>query len=215
MGIVYNGVNFHGDGPDVEYDQMKLGAQLIKGIPGLTCEIGVRRGLGSVTIMSACQNNNDQRIHIGVDPWGDIEYHDVTGELRLDYTNAMKRETLRDLYNWCSITQQEFLLFNMKDIEFFERFSTGVPIHDFHSSLINEYAYVYCDGPHDVESVQTEASFFEARMPVGAVIQFDNTDHYDHSHVHQWLLDHGFTCITEGFGGGGEFDKQSYQRENR
>ena len=24
MGIVYNGVNFHGDGPDVEYDQMKL-----------------------------------------------------------------------------------------------------------------------------------------------------------------------------------------------
>jgi len=213
MPMNVDGIDFHGDAPDEAYFVMEDGAKLIKGVPGLTCEIGVRRGLGSATIMSSCQHNDDKRVHVGIDPWGNIEYHDHGGYRRIDYTNEMKRETLRDLYNWCSITNQEFLLFIMRDVEFFERFATGIPVHDYTSSVVNEYAYVYFDGPHNNESVQVEIEFFEARAPVGAVFQFDNTDQYDHTLIDKWLVDHGFEFIP--LGEGGLCYKQSYQRKSK
>lgn len=205
-------IDFYGDAPNEAYNVMEGGAKLIKGVPGLTCEIGVRRGLGSVVIMKACQDNNDKRVHVGIDPWGHLPYNADGG--RSNYTNKMKRETLRDLYAWCCITEQEFLMFIMKDTEFFERFAAGVPVHEWESSLVNEYAYVYIDGPHHTAAVTTEVEFFEPRSPVGAVWQFDNTNTYDHGPIHQWVLDRGFRSVTDKVGTGGPCCKQSYQREN-
>jgi len=213
---MFDGVEFEGDAYAQNYEVMRKGAQLIKGVPGLTCEIGVRRGLGSATIMKACQDNNDKRIHIGIDPWGHIFYHgDARGPgNRADYTNSMKQIALKDLYTWCHKTEQELLIFVMTDEDFFQRFANGVPIYEEERKLVNQYAYVYFDGPHNVNSLQIEIGFFESRSPIGAVWQFDNTDQYNHTIIHGWLLDHGFKSITDQVGNGGPCHKESYQRES-
>lgn len=212
--IEIDGINFHGDGVVESYETIGRAAQLIKGISGLTCEIGVRRGLGSVTIMKACQDNNDKRIHIGIDPWGDIAYTDIGGTRRIDYTNSMKRETLKDLYRWCHQTDQEFFMFTMKDTEFFERFATGIPVHNQHSKLVNEYAYIFIDGPHQLDAVQLTIEFFEPRTPIGGVWQLDNTNHYNHAAAHAWIIAHGFEEISEAVGTDTGNHKKTYQRVN-
>lgn len=204
-----------GDATDEQYEVLRKGVQLTKGVPGLTCEIGVRGGKGSVTIMKAGQDNDNRKVHIGIDPWGNIEYHDGQGIRRIDYTNAMKRSALRELYKWAALTEQDLIILIMKDTEFFELYSNGVPIHNQLSTRVNEYAYVYTDGPHHNEAVQTTVEFFEPRTPIGGVWQFDNTNQYDHNTIHQWILAHGFESITAEVGDGGVSRKQSYQRRSQ
>lgn len=214
MSMMKSGIEFHGDAPDEVYEVLKRGVQLVKGVSGLTCEIGVREGLGSISIMEACQANDDKRIHIGIDPWGNIEY-DVNGvDRRIDYTNNMKRLALKNLYDWCFINEQEFIAFAMRDLEFFELFANGVPVHEQESSLVNEYAYVFVDGPHNETTVQVTIDFFESRSPIGAVWQFDNTNLYPHGSSHERILSHGFIDITEEMGASGASCKKSYQRKS-
>ena len=208
--MIIDGIKFQGDGAG-GYDILAAGARLIKGVPGLTCEIGVYGGESSVTVMKACQENGDKRIHVGIDPWGNIEYRDRHGIVRHDYTNEMKQRAFRDVYTWCYATNQECSFFAMTDIEFFERFESGVPIHNYSSSLVNQYAYVYIDGPHHFEAIATAIEFFEPRTPVGGVWQVDNTDHYDHTTIHAWVLEKGFADISGQLGTVG--GKMSYQRK--
>lgn len=50
--------NFEGDAPGIEgYDLLKTYAKTIKGVEGITCEIGLRRSLGSVSIMQGLIEN--------------------------------------------------------------------------------------------------------------------------------------------------------------
>ena len=63
-------LNIEGDTYQEAYDLLKKYAKTIKGVDGLTCEIGVRRGLGSKSIMEGCIENNDKRTHICIDPYG-------------------------------------------------------------------------------------------------------------------------------------------------
>jgi hypothetical protein len=210
--LAVNGVVFSGDNYEGTYNMIRNGVRLIKGVPGLTCEIGIRRGLSSVSIMNGCQLNDDRRIHVGIDPWGNIPYTADGG--RSDYTNAMKRETLKDLYHWCYLTEQEFLMFIMTDQDFFQRFADGIPVYRDNREMINQYAYVYFDGPKEIpEAAFAEVKFFEARAPIGAVWQFDDTDFYDHDSVDRWILGHGFEDIEELVGNDGDRNcKRSYRR---
>ena len=215
MSATIDGIEFHGDATAGAYEVLRSGARLIKGVPGLTCEIGVRTGLGSVLIMEACQNNDDKRIHVGVDPWGNVEYVHGDSARRADYTNSMKREALKNVYNWCHMTKQECLLFIMKDTEFFDLFANGIPIHEQESRLVNEYAYIFVDGPHNVAAVQTTTEFFEPRSPIGAIWQFDNTNVYAHAENHEWIVNHGFVEITADIGNIDLTCRLTYQRTSK
>ena len=74
--------------------------KLVSELPGLTCEIGVRAGGSSYKIMREKLRCNDKSVHIGIDPFGNLLWtrEDGIEKIRLDYTNKMKREMLRDLY---------------------------------------------------------------------------------------------------------------------
>ena len=208
-----DGMQFDGDALPDAYDVLVDGVKRIKGVPGLTCEIGVRAGLGSALIMNTCQANDDKRIHVGIDPWGNIDI--VLGEriVTADYTNGMKREALKKLYEWCYNHGQELYMFAMTDTEFFELFAEGIPVHDNGVSLkMNEYAYVFIDGPHNNAAVQAAIEFFEPKSPVGAVWQFDNCDAYGHDVAHKWVLEHGFKEFTDEIGIGGLCFRRSYAR---
>ena len=69
----------------------------------LTCEIGLRRGLGSKIIMDAVKKKQVPHYrHLAVDPYGNLNYqhYDDRPPYTADYTDNMKVETLFDLVKY-------------------------------------------------------------------------------------------------------------------
>ena len=100
-----------------------------------TCEIGVRKGLGSKTIMDNCKN---YYMHVGVDCYGNLPYQhydvDKRGRVTYDYTDEMRDELIKDMTPY----KAKFHLANMKDTQFMMN-------ADF---MYSKYAFVHLDGPH-------------------------------------------------------------------
>ena len=94
-----------------EYHILSNAVAMLKDVDGLTCEIGVREGGGTKLIIETLLQTNQSKIHIAIDPFGNIEYdHFETKKERLDYTNAMKHRMLANLYTLCNNTGAECLL---------------------------------------------------------------------------------------------------------
>lgn len=179
------------DGRD--YHILYDACQSIKGVPGLTCELGIRRGGSSAMIIQACIDNEDKRIHVGIDPYGNIEFPNVNANkpIRSDWTNDMKQKSLPLIYKFCEKNEAEFLFFNLECEEFFKRYPDGIPIYNEYKKIVNEYALVFFDSPpsKDGQTKLKEAEFFQSRMPVGGMFVFDDVEIYNHSVVHKALVD--------------------------
>lgn len=186
-----------GDGYPENYQMMRVAVRHLKGVPGLTIEIGVRQGGGSTNIMEACIENGDQRIHIAVDPYGGLPYPIPNGGVAdFVYPNQMKQQCMADLYLWCKDRSQELIFFTMEDTEFFNRFLDGIPYYDSgYKALLNQYALVMLDGVHTQEAVQSQVDFFIPRIPSGGIIICDNLDWYDHEPVAKVLEQNGFLVL--------------------
>lgn len=175
-----------------EYDILIEAVIATRGVPGISCEIGVRGGGSSSIIMLCYHINSDDRYHIGIDPYGNIDYvENDTSTAKYDYTNDMKIQALADIHQWCMKHRVQFQLFNMEDVEFFKRFSDGVPVYNETKSIINRYCLVFFDGPHSVRSVKKEVEFFRHRTPKGGAWVFDNIDVYDHQQIHNLITGWG------------------------
>jgi hypothetical protein len=219
------------EGDSRDYEILKKAASDIKEVPGLTCEIGVRMGMGSAIIMQETQSGRHRRHHIGIDPYGNIEYsHGDYCECPscqsgwknspANYTNSLKQKFLKAIYDWCYMTGAEFTLYAMEDTEFFKRFDDGVPIYSNPidtndenykdkigaKQIINDYALVHIDGPHDLKSVQVEVDFFINRISNGGYIVFDDVSDYDHHVVDKRLKNYGYVLIGDGL------RKKSYKK---
>lgn len=176
-----------------DYDILYNACKMIKGVEGLTCEIGVRRGGGSSIIMGTAIEIDDRRVHIGIDPYGNIDYPGGDGRCeKFDYTNQMKMVALSEIYNWCLCYEYEFIFFNLEDAEFFKRFADGIPLYNEYKSLVNKYALVFFDGPHSVETILPEIQFFNERTPKGGMWIFDDISSYNHDVIEKELFKFGF-----------------------
>ena len=103
----------------------------------LTCEIGLRRGLGSKTIMDAVISKGAVYYrHIAVDPYGSLNYQhcDDSSPTVKDYTDYMKVETLVDLHKYTQFAFFEFP--DGVDLDFFDEDSNK-------SNVIADYGLVY------------------------------------------------------------------------
>jgi len=189
-------------GDSDDYEMLHSAVQLLweNAVPGMTCEIGLRRGGGTKAIIDALKDFELQKLHIAIDPYGNIEYHeDNIQRIRRDYTNTMRDECLIELYLYCLQNQQAFQFFNLEDTEFFARYFDGVPVYDDVKTIENEYALVHFDGPHSAEAIRAEIDFFDARTPKNAVFVFDDVALYDHEkNVDPYLLDLGWDWFEKG-----------------
>jgi len=184
-----------------EYDILERAVQATSGVPGFSCEIGVREGGASQLIMNQFKN----RIHIGIDPYGDLNYRgDEMYMYTMDYSSDMQSRMLSNIY---TTHPDQFIFFPMEDTEFFTRFADGIPIYrDGNKSIINEYAFVFIDGPHSLEDVRREFQFFKNKIPVGGAIVFDDIRYYPHFELDAEIADAGFEVMEHG-----KF-KKSYKR---
>lgn len=185
----------------LEYEILEEAVTLIKDVPGLTCEIGVRMGGGSEKIMRKLhETGGHERVHIGIDPYGNIEYETAQDVVcRHGYSNQMFYGAMAGLYKVAEELNQHLLIFPMEDTEFFDRFSAGIPIYREFKQRENRYALVHFDGPHAFEPVKNEFIFFGNRCPKGAVFVFDDIEKYAHADIeNQFLFPQKWTLLRKG-----------------
>ena len=182
-----------------DYHVLENAARHSKNVAGMTCEIGVREGGGTQCILDTLLAENIRKVHIAIDPFGNIEYeHWETRCERLDYTNAMKNRMLTNLYSYCYKNNLEVLFFPLQDTEFFQRYADGVPLYDNFKTLNNRYSLVFFDGPHTTALVKDEFDFFKSRVETGGCIFFDDIDQYPHmKYLDEYIRDNGFTLLEE------------------
>lgn len=183
-----------------EYHILMNAVVKIKNIHGLTCEIGVREGGATHLILKTLHSTNQSKIHIAIDPFGNIDYeHWENKKEKLDYTNNMKNNMLKNLYTYCSETNMECLFFPLEDTEFFDKYKDGVPIYNEYKKIINEYALVFLDGPHTSSIVKNEFDFFNNKIPIGGIIIFDDIDQYPHmENLDEYILKNNFKRLEKG-----------------
>lgn len=175
-----------------DYHVLENAARHIKGVPGLTCEVGLREGGGTKYIVDALLSNSDEgRVHIALDPYGKIPYIQSETQVRMDgpYPNEMMSRTLAELYAYVHSKPILLLFFALEDSEFFSRYETGVPVyHKSKKELMNTYALTYLDGPHNLDCTMKETLFFAARSTKGSIIVYDDIhNYYDHSKIKEYL----------------------------
>jgi hypothetical protein len=86
-------------GDSKEYEFFDEAIKLLKNPIGISVEIGVRRGMGSKSIIDAYRKYHPhiKLNHLGIDPYGNILYRTSDDDKggRLDYSNKMKQEALQ------------------------------------------------------------------------------------------------------------------------
>ena len=166
-------------GDSVEYDLLAKWAKEST-VRSLSCEIGVREGLGSKIILDHLQPNK----HIGIDPYGNLNYqhYDHTGSYTCDYTERMRVQLLKDMADY-----ENFDLFHMTDIDFMNRFPDAGP-----------FDFVHFDGPHMTRDVLREAIWFADRSRKGTRFVFDDYTKYRMDKIAEALEFWNFSTIECG-----------------
>lgn len=205
-----------------EYEILWNAAAEVKNeTPGAIVEIGTRRGGSAKMIIDALvSKNNTNRSMFCIDPYGNIEIEctnlnmsihnpdrkisgdprstEITSPQRFDYDNTMRNRVIPSLYYYAYQRGLNFNFFCLEDTEFFKRYVDGVPVYDNFKVLMNEYAFVFFDGPHDNAALEVETSFFLERAPVGAVYVYDDIWMYDHNKiVEEKLFANGFEILEK------------------
>lgn len=182
-----------------DYHVLEQAAQDITNVPGITLEIGLRAGGGTLRILQVlAQHIHIPRTHVALDPYGQIPYN-LTEHRRniiLDYTNQMKNQTIAELHRYCADHPHiNFVFLPLEDTEFFTRFGSGIPLYtDQKKEICNQYALVHFDGPHTTEQTLIEAVFFSERASPGAIFVFDDVEgFYHHDVIQNWMLRQGWS----------------------
>jgi hypothetical protein len=179
-----------------DYHVLVDAAKAIKGVEGMTVEIGLREGGGSKNIIDTLIQNSDLgRTHIAIDPYGHIEYRLKDNEtVTYDYHNDMRNRTIASMYAYIQNKNINFLFFPLEDSEFFIRFSDGVPTYsDKSKRMETKYALVYFDGPHTTQDTFDETQFFMARAVPGSIFVYDDIEgYYDHEYIKKHLFQNGW-----------------------
>lgn len=188
-------------GDSLEYETLWNAARSIKDVPGMTCELGVRRGGGTKAIIDGLLSNMDlDRHHVCVDPYGNIDYYcgDEGQVLKHDYTNQMRNDCMKNLTSYVQTLPINLHFFVLEDTEFFKRYSDGIPVYNEYKKIMNEYALVHFDGPHTANILYPEIDFFKARASKGAMFIFDDILEYNHDAVEAYLLKDNYQLVTKG-----------------
>ena len=164
----------------------------------LTCEIGLREGLGSKIIMDAILDSKPKLYkHVAVDPYNNLSYehYDNEGSVVAGYTEEMKQKTVSYLYQ----NYPDFDFFHMTADYYFKTMGEG------HQFVLNQqlvifglYQVVHLDGPHTTKAVIDELGFFIPRMASKGLIILDDYTDLQMGIVDMLLKTYNFNVAVKG-----------------
>lgn len=189
-------------GDSGEYEFLKDAVELSSSVEGMCVEIGLRRGMGTKTIIDAVRQYCPHKTVIAIDPYGSIPYvgREDIGEIRLDYDNSMKTDSMVAMWTYVAENPVNFRYECLTDEAFFEKYSAGVPKYDIEISIETSYSMAHLDGPHNYEHVSKEIIWFNHRMLSGAVIVIDDVtpDFIDIAPIETLLASLGWQLVRMG-----------------
>ena len=164
----------------------------------LTCEIGLREGLGSKIIMDAVREHKPNLYkHVAIDPYNNLSYehYDNEGSVVAGYTEEMKQKTVSYLYQ----NYPEFDFYHMTDDYYFKTMGDGHQLGLFNNMMLfGLYKVVHFDGPHTTEAVLQELNFFIPRSETKALFIIDDYKDLRMGIVDMLLLTYNFKVVEEG-----------------
>ncbi len=164
----------------------------------LTCEIGLREGLGSKIIMDAVREHKPNLYkHVAIDPYNNLSYehYDNEGSVVAGYTEEMKQKTVSYLYE----NYPEFDFYHMTDDYYFRTMGEGHQLGLFNNMMLfGLYKVVHFDGPHTTEAVIQELNFFIPRSETKALFIIDDYKDLRMGIVDMLLLTYNFKVVEEG-----------------
>ena len=164
----------------------------------LTCEIGLREGLGSKIIMDAVREHKPNLYkHVAIDPYNNLSYehYDNEGSVVAGYTEEMKQKTVSYLYQ----NYPEFDFYHMTDDYYFRTMGDGHQLGLFNNMMLfGLYKVVHFDGPHTTEAVLQELNFFIPRSETKALFIIDDYKDLRMGIVYMLLLTYNFKVVEEG-----------------
>ena len=182
-------------GDSVEYELLKKWCDDLKLTPEiLTCEIGIREGLGSKIILESIKErlrnmnyNMSYFRHIGIDPYNNLKYqhYDNSPSYTSDYTNEMCETMRKDFKN-----EKNFEYYQLDDKTFMELHSSAWTMRNFN--------LVHFDGPHMTRDVISEAVWFADRSVSGTRFIFDDYKKYDSDTLIKMLSYYRFKVLESG-----------------
>jgi hypothetical protein len=192
-------MNFRLETDCEDYHVLTNAVRQIKTIPGMVCEIGTRRGGSMKLIIDTLLENQDyNRNVIGIDPYGNLEYVSSEGQsIRYDYTNDMRNETMMALYNYVLGKPVNLVMHHLEDQEFFNRYSDYVPFYNNVKTNEKEYSLVFFDGPHGLQAIWNEMTFFYTRSPIGSMWVVDDIHVIPYDQLKESLIKDGFELFEE------------------
>lgn len=204
-----------------EYEVLANAVTKVNGVPGGLVEIGTRRGGSAKLIIDTLVTNGDtNRSLFCIDPYGNINIDctnlnmslhnpdrqiegdksskELVSPQKFDYTNTMRNRTIPSLYFYAYQAGLNFTFFCLTDDQFFKRYSDGVPVYQEEETLVDKYALVFFDGPHDDAALDREVKFFEERSVVGSVFVMDDIWMYNHDKVvEEYLFARGWEILEK------------------
>ena len=186
------------EGDSGDYELITTAINCIpKDLPGIACEIGIRRGLGCKYIIDAVEGRLVHTPVMGIDCYGNLPYAFKENLwVGMDYTNEMRNETIGELYQYAGAKGINFIFINLTDTEFFKRFADGIPIYSETETIVNEYIFAHLDGPHQSDALLKEFNWLNERMQSGATIVFDDVSFYDFDKVHKHVLSNNWRTLN-------------------
>ena len=164
----------------------------------LTCEIGLREGLGSKIIMDAIREHKPNLYkHVAIDPYNNLSYehYDNEGSVVAGYTEEMKQKTVSYLYQ----NYPEFDFYHMTDDYYFKTMGDGHQLGLFNNMMLfGLYKVVHFDGPHTTEAVIQELNFFIPRSETKALFIIDDFKDLRMGIVDMLLKTYNFNVAEEG-----------------
>ena len=164
----------------------------------LTCEIGLREGLGSKIIMDAIREHKPNLYkHVAIDPYNNLSYehYDNEGSVVAGYTEEMKQKTVSYLYQ----NYPEFDFYHMTDDYYFRTMGDGHQLGLFNNMMLfGLYKVVHFDGPHTTDAVIQELNFFIPRSETKALFIIDDFKDLKMGIVDMLLKTYNFNVAEEG-----------------
>ena len=152
-------------------------------VRGDYAQIGLGTGDSAHTILQSTPL--DKKLII-VDPYGSIGYR-MMSEDELGYPstkesrdNNVQIEVLAGLYDYALESQRHFLFYPMEDIEFYQRFQTGIFYYEEGEQIrTNEYGFVYFNAENCIGNLIEGIRFMDERTPKDGVWVFNNINDYN------------------------------------
>ena len=152
-------------------------------VRGAYAQIGLGTGESARTILQSTPL--DKKLVI-VDPYGSMGYRMMDDDklgypsIKVSRDNNVQIEILAGLYKLALESQKHFLFYPMEDIEFYQRFQTGIFYYDEGEQIrTNEYGFVYFNAENCIGDLIEGIRFMDERTPKDGVWVFNNINDYN------------------------------------